>query len=56
MRFIRRIYNANKKHGRYPCVSIPQELAGVVGKGDFVYMEPRDGGILIKPVRIEQDE
>ncbi len=51
MKFVRRVYNMNPKRGRYPAISIPQELAGRLQH--FVILETVPEGILIRPAKIE---
>jgi hypothetical protein len=51
MRFIRRVYNMNPKAGRYPAITFPPELAGMLT--DFVFLETIPGGIMIRPAKIE---
>jgi hypothetical protein len=51
VKFVRRVYNMNPKVGRYPAISIPQELAGMLSH--FVILETVPEGILIRPAKIE---
>jgi hypothetical protein len=50
MRFIRKIYNMNRK-GHYPGVSFPQELANLLTEYVVIESTP-DGCILLRPTLI----
>lgn len=52
MRYMRKVYNMNPKAGKYPTITFPPELAGVVGSG-YVFLEPVPGGIMIRSAKIE---
>ncbi len=54
MRYIRKIYQQHTSaRRRYVSVGIPAALADMVGS--LVSLEAKDGGIFIKPLRIEDD-
>ena len=51
MQYVRKVYSMNPKAGRYPAISFPPELAGMLS--DFVILERCPDGILIRPAKIE---
>ena len=51
MQFVRKVYSMNPKAGNYPAISFPRELAGMLS--EFVILETRPDGILIRPAKIE---
>lgn len=54
MKYIRKIYEQHTSaRRRYVSVGIPAALADMVGS--LVSLEPKDGGIFLKPLRIDEE-
>jgi hypothetical protein len=51
MQYVRKVYSMNPKARNYPAISFPRELAGMLS--EFVILEARPDGILIRPAKIE---